>query len=115
MPPVPGALPLNEAQSAFVRKPSLSESAGGIERILPVESIAIGGTTLSDVAYFPDGVAAAIPDLSSGCSAMGLSTFLPTGAPSFQFVNFNDTNDPYGLAITPDGSSVLVTMELEPR
>jgi len=71
------------------------------------------GTTLSDVAYFPDGVAAAIPDLSSGCSAMGLSTFLPTGAPSFQFVNFNDTNDPYGLAITPDGSSVLVTMELD--
>jgi len=71
------------------------------------------GTTLSDVAYFPDGVAAAMPDLSSGCGAMGLSTFLPTGAPSFQFVNFNDTNDPYGLAITPDGNSVLVTMELD--
>jgi DNA-binding beta-propeller fold protein YncE len=72
-------------------------------------------TTLSDVAYFPDGVAAAIPDLSSGCGAMGLSTFLPTGAPSFQFVNFNDTNDPYGLAITPDGTSVLVTMELDSK
>jgi DNA-binding beta-propeller fold protein YncE len=69
-------------------------------------------TTLSDVAYFPDGIAAAIPDLSSGCAAMGLNTFLPTGGPSFQFVNFNDTNDPYGLAITPDGTSVLVTMEL---
>ncbi len=72
-------------------------------------------TTLSDVAYFPDGVMAAIPDLSSGCSAMGLSTFLPTGAPSFQFVNFNDTNDPFGLAITPDGTTVLVTMELDHR
>jgi hypothetical protein len=71
------------------------------------------GTTLSDVAYFPDGVAAAMPDLSSGCGAMGLSTFLPTGAPSFQFVNFNDTNNPSGLAITPDGNSVLVTMELD--
>jgi DNA-binding beta-propeller fold protein YncE len=72
-------------------------------------------TTLSDVAYFPDGVAAAIPDLSGGCGAMGLSTFLPTGTPSFQFVNFNDTNDPYGLAITPNGASVLVTMELDSR
>jgi len=70
-------------------------------------------TTLGDVAYFPDGISAAMPDLSSGCGAMGLSTFLPTGAPSFQFVNFNDTNDPYGLAITPDGTSVLVTMYLD--
>jgi DNA-binding beta-propeller fold protein YncE len=73
------------------------------------------GTTLSDVAYFPDGVRAAIPDLSGGCTAMGLSTFLPTGGPSFQFVNFNDTNNPSGLAITPDGADVLVTMELDRR
>jgi DNA-binding beta-propeller fold protein YncE len=71
-------------------------------------------TTLSDVAYSPDGSWAAIPDLSSGCSAMGLSTFSPDGAsPGFEFVNFQDTNDPLGVAISPDGSTALVTMELD--
>jgi DNA-binding beta-propeller fold protein YncE len=71
-------------------------------------------TTLSDVAYAPDGSWAAIPDLSSGCSAMGLSTFSPDGAsPGFDFVNFQDTNDPLGVAISPDGATALVTMELD--
>jgi DNA-binding beta-propeller fold protein YncE len=74
------------------------------------------GTTLGDIAYFPDGTLAALPDLSSGCSAMGLSTFAPDAAsPGFGFVNFHDTNDPMGVAISPDGGTALVTMELDSR
>jgi DNA-binding beta-propeller fold protein YncE len=73
-------------------------------------------TTLSDVAYFPDGTTAALPDLSPGCAAMGLSTFSPTtGSSSFSFVNFNDTNDPFGIAIDPTGAFALVTMELDDK
>jgi DNA-binding beta-propeller fold protein YncE len=73
-------------------------------------------TTLSDVAYSPDGTWAAIPDLSGGCTAMGLSTFWADNtSPSFGFVNFNDTNDPWGVAISPDGASALVTMSLDSR
>ncbi len=71
------------------------------------------GTTLSDVAYFPDG-AAAMPDLSPGCAAMGLTTFDPVlNNPQFAFANFSDTNDPYGVAVSPDGTFALVTMELD--
>ena len=73
------------------------------------------GTTLSDVAYFPNG-AAAMPDLSPGCAAMGLSTFDPIlNDPQFAFTNFGDTNDPYGVAVSPDGAFALVTMELDAR
>lgn len=72
-------------------------------------------TTLTDVAYFPDG-AAAMPDLSPGCGAMGLSTFDPVlNDPQFAFANFSDTNDPYGVAVSPDGSFALVTMELDDK
>jgi DNA-binding beta-propeller fold protein YncE len=74
------------------------------------------GTTLSDVAYFPSGAYAAIPDLSSGCGAMGLNTFAPSvGTSSFSFVNFNDTNDPSGVAVSPDGTFALVTVELDDK
>ncbi len=74
------------------------------------------GTTLGDVAYFPGGTEAAVPDLSSGCVAMGLNTFAPSlGSPNFMFVNFSDTNDPSGVAISPDGAFALVTMELDDR
>ncbi len=73
------------------------------------------GTTLTDVAYASGGKAV-IPDLSPGCSQMGLTTFAPsTGSPGFGFVNFSDTNDPYGVAVTPDGSAALVTMELDDK
>lgn len=72
------------------------------------------GTTLSDVAYFPSGSKAAIPDLSGSCTAMGLTTFAPSvSTPGFGFVNFNDSNDPWGVAISPDGTFALVTMELD--
>ncbi len=70
------------------------------------------GTTLGDVAYLPGGTEAVIPDLSAGCSAMGMSRFSVGGGSSFTFVNFNDTNDPFGVAVTPDGTTALVTMEL---
>jgi DNA-binding beta-propeller fold protein YncE len=70
------------------------------------------GTTLSDVAYLPGGTEAVIPDLSAGCSAMGMSRFSLGGGSSFTFVNFNDTNDPFGVAVTADGTTALVTMEL---
>ena len=73
------------------------------------------GTTLSDVAYFPTGTQAAIPDLSGGCSAMGLSTFSPASASTFAFVNFNDTNDPFGVAVSPNGAFALVTMALDKK
>jgi DNA-binding beta-propeller fold protein YncE len=74
------------------------------------------GTTLGDVAYFPSGAEAALPDLSSGCAAMGLNTFAPSlGSPNFMFVNFSDTNDPSGVAISPNGAFALVTMELDDR
>ena len=73
------------------------------------------GTTLSDVAYFPNG-AAAMPDLSPGCSAMGLSTFDPIlNDPQFAFSNFTDTNDPFGVAVSANGAFALVTMELDDR
>lgn len=73
------------------------------------------GTTLGDIAYFPNG-AAALPDLSPGCSAMGLSTFDPIlNDPRFAFTNFADTNDPYGVAVSADGAFALVTMELDHR
>ncbi len=71
------------------------------------------GTTLGDIAYLPGGTQAAIPDLSSGCSAMGLSMFSPASASTFSFVNFSDTNDPFGVAISPNGAFALVTMELD--
>jgi DNA-binding beta-propeller fold protein YncE len=73
------------------------------------------GTTLSDVAYFPSG-AAAMPDLSPGCTGMGLSTFDPIlNNPQFAFSSFSDTNDPYGVAVSPNGAFALVTMELDNR
>jgi hypothetical protein len=72
------------------------------------------GTTLGDIAYAPDGTWAAVPDLSSGCAAMGLSTFwADNSSPSWGFVNFNDTNNPSGVAISPDASLALVTMGLD--
>jgi DNA-binding beta-propeller fold protein YncE len=74
------------------------------------------GTTLGDIAYAPDGTWAAMPDLSGGCTAMGLSTFSADSAsPGFAFVNFNDTNDPNGVAISPDGGTALVTMLLDSK
>jgi DNA-binding beta-propeller fold protein YncE len=73
------------------------------------------GTTLGDIVYFPSGTEAAIPDLSGGCTAMGLSTFSPSGTPAFTFINFNDTNDPTGVAISPTGSTAVVTMLLDSK
>jgi DNA-binding beta-propeller fold protein YncE len=71
------------------------------------------GTTLGDIAYFPGG-AVAMPDLSPGCAAMGLTTFDPVlNNPQFTFANFSDTNDPFGVAVSPDGTFALVTMELD--
>jgi hypothetical protein len=70
-------------------------------------------TTLSDVAYFPNG-AAAMPDLGPDCTTMGLSGFTPDpSAPSFSFTNLHDTNDPFDVAIDPTGTWALVTMELD--
>jgi DNA-binding beta-propeller fold protein YncE len=71
------------------------------------------GTTLTNVAYFPNG-AAAMPDLGPDCASMGLSGFTPDpSAPSFSFTNLHDTNDPFDVAIDPTGSYALVTMELD--
>jgi len=68
-------------------------------------------TTLTNVAYFPDG-AAAMPDLGPDCAATGLSGFTPDPAnPGFSFTNLHDTNDPFDVAIDPTGSWALVTME----
>jgi DNA-binding beta-propeller fold protein YncE len=44
---------------------------------------------------------------------MGLRRFSPASASSFTFVNFNDTNDPTGVAIAPNGATALVTMLLD--
>ncbi|MFL5307981.1 MAG: WD40 repeat domain-containing protein [Polyangia bacterium] len=72
-------------------------------------------TTLTDVAYFPNG-AAAMPDLGGDCAAMGLTAFTPDlDNPQFTFTNFHDTSDPYGLAISPSGAFALVTMALDSR
>ncbi len=72
-------------------------------------------TTLTDVAYFPNG-AAAMPDLGGDCAAMGLTAFTPAlDNPQFSFTNFHDTNNPYGLAISPSGTFALVTMGLDAR
>lgn len=104
----------------------LGNGAGGIDGIAAVDlgsnsvtstvSDPCVGTTLGDIAYFPTGARAAIPDLSPGCAAMGLTTFSASPAPSsFAFVNFSDTNDPMGVAISPDGTFALVTMLLDAR
>jgi DNA-binding beta-propeller fold protein YncE len=73
-------------------------------------------TTLTDVAYLPGGTSAALPDRNPDCTAMGLNTFSPSaGGAGFSFVNLQDANDPYGIAVAPNGSFALVTMELDNR
>lgn len=72
-------------------------------------------TTLTDVAYFPNG-GAAMPDLGGDCATMGLTTFTPDiDNPGFAFTNFHDNSNPYGLAVDPKGAFALVTMELDDR
>lgn len=69
------------------------------------------GTTLTGIAYFPNG-AAAIPDLGADCISMGLSGFTPDpSSPNFSFTNLPDTSNPWDVAIDPTGTFALVTME----
>lgn len=65
-------------------------------------------TTLYDIAVTPDGTRAVLGDLSAGCTQSGLDIVsISTGA--ITFVNFGSYNGPFGVAVTPDGSSVLTT------
>lgn len=68
-------------------------------------------TTLTDVAYFPNG-AAAMPDVGSDCVSTGLSGFTPDlTSPNFSFTNLNDPSPAFDVAIDPTGSWALVTMD----
>jgi DNA-binding beta-propeller fold protein YncE len=67
-------------------------------------------TTLNDVAYFPDGTRAALPDRSADCtSALGLNIVSPS-AGSLSFIDLQ-VNAPYGIAIDPSGSFALMTSQ----
>ena len=70
-------------------------------------------TTLGDIAYFPSGNQAAMPDLKGSCTSMGLTSFIAdTGSPNFSFVDFTSSDNPWGVALTPDGATAIVTMQL---
>ncbi len=120
--PVGLAISPDDLHALVTLSSNAADGVNGVALIDLVHNTLEGGvedpcvaTTLTDVAYFPSG-AAAMPDLSGDCAAMGLTTFTPDlDNPQFTFTDFHDTSDPYGLAISPSGSFALVTMELDNR
>lgn len=68
------------------------------------------GTTLYGIAITPNGDTAVYPDLSSGCTQQGLRSItarVVAGSSSFNQVT--TTGELYGIAITADGASAIVT------
>ena len=68
------------------------------------------GTTLYGIAVTTNGQSAILPNLSSGCAQQGARTIDTTGGSSgSSFVQINSTGELFGIAITPDGTSAIVT------
>jgi hypothetical protein len=68
------------------------------------------GTTLYGVAVTPNGLTAAFPDLSSGCTQQGLRLIDATHpASSSTFIQIGTSGILYGVAVTPNGASALIT------
>jgi DNA-binding beta-propeller fold protein YncE len=67
-------------------------------------------TTLYGIALTPDGKTIVYPDLSSGCKQQGIRLGDATGVSSnTSFIQVNTSGVLTGVAVTPDGSSALVT------
>ena len=67
------------------------------------------GTTLYAIAVTPGGLNAIFPDLSSGCTQQGLRSMNASNPSSSLFNAVNTSGVLYGIAITPDSLSAIVT------
>jgi DNA-binding beta-propeller fold protein YncE len=68
------------------------------------------GTTLYGISVTQNSQTAVFPDLSSDCSQQGLRLFDATGhVAGSTFIPVNTSGELYGIALTPDGGSALVT------
>ncbi len=111
-----GAYPSGIAITADGSKAVVANSIGHSISVIDLSSNTVTstiptpcvGSTLYDIAVTPDGTRAVLGDLSSGCTQSGLDVVsIASGA--IAFVNFGSYNGPFGVAVTPDGSSVLTT------
>lgn len=67
-------------------------------------------TTLYDIAITPDGLTAVMPDLSDQCVQEGIRWFdATTKVSGSTFVSVNTAGVTYGIAVSPDTVTVLVT------
>jgi hypothetical protein len=67
------------------------------------------GTTLYGIAATPNGLNAIFPDLSSGCTQQGLRVINATTPSGSTFNQVVTSGELYGIAITPDSASAIVT------
>lgn len=67
-------------------------------------------TTLYDIAITPDGLTAVMPDLNDQCVSEGVRWFdATTKVNGSEFVSVNTAGVTYGIAVSPDTFTVLVT------
>ena len=67
------------------------------------------GTTLYGIAITPGGLNAIFPDLSSGCTQQGLRSMNASNPSGSLFNAVNTSGVLYGIALTTDSSSAIVT------
>lgn len=67
------------------------------------------GTSLYGIAATPNGQNVIFPDLSSGCVQQGLRSISATSPSGSTFSQVNTSGQLYGIAITPDSASAIVT------
>ncbi len=68
------------------------------------------GTTLYGIAITPNSQSAVYPDLSSGCTQQGIRNISAKESPSnSSFISVNTSGVLYGIALSADGSSAVVT------
>ncbi|MCL5266581.1 MAG: T9SS type A sorting domain-containing protein [Bacteroidetes bacterium] len=71
------------------------------------------GTTLYGIAVTPSGTTAVFPDLSSGCTGQGLRMIDAAGPTSgSSFIPISTTGVLYGIAISHDSTSAIVTTSM---
>lgn len=83
----------------------LNLQTNAVSRTVPANCVA---TTLYDIAVTPNGANAVMGDLSSSCIRNGLD-IIDIAAGAITFVDLTPFNGPFGVAVTPDGGSVLAT------
>jgi len=67
------------------------------------------GTTLYGIAIKADGSAALLPDLSGGCTKDVLDVIPLPGSAISPAIDLSPATSAFGVAVTPDGASALVT------